>query len=64
MVKIDGELMKEIEKLIKKNKFLYTSKKQVVNLAIIEFLNSFSWKEKQNQSIKSKYNFNKNKKKR
>jgi len=40
VVKIDSELMKEVEKLVKKNKFLYSSKKQVVNLAIIEFLKS------------------------
>lgn len=43
VVKIDAELMREIEKLISKNKFIYTSKKQVVNLAIIEFLNSRSF---------------------
>jgi len=71
VVKIDRELEKRIEELIKKEKFLYSSKKQVVNLAVIEFLNSIhqerkflnavrnqrflkSWKEKQNQSIKSK----------
>jgi len=40
VVKVDSELLKKIEGLIKKNKFLYSSKKQVVNLAIIEFLNS------------------------
>ncbi len=39
VVKIDGSLLKKIEKLIKENRFLYSSKKQVVNLAIIEFLN-------------------------
>ena len=39
VVKIDGELLKKIEEFAKKNKFLYSSKKQVVNLAIIEFLN-------------------------
>jgi metal-responsive CopG/Arc/MetJ family transcriptional regulator len=38
VVKIDGELLARIEKLIKENKFLYTSNKQAVNLAIIEFL--------------------------
>ena len=40
VVKIDRELLKRIEELIKKEKFLYSSKKQVVNLAIIEFLNA------------------------
>lgn len=40
VVKVDSELLKKIEGLIKKNKFLYSSKKQVVNLAIIEFLNA------------------------
>lgn len=40
VVKIDKELEKKIEEFIKKNRFLYTSKKQVVNLAIIEFLKS------------------------
>ena len=39
-VKVDSELLKKIEELIKKNRFLYSSKKQVVNLAIIEFLNA------------------------
>jgi len=50
VVKIDSELEKKISELIKRNKFLYSSKKQVVNLAIIEFLNSIK--------------LNKNKKKR
>jgi len=39
-VKIDRDLLKKVEEFLRKNKFLYTSKKQVVNLAIIEFLNS------------------------
>lgn len=42
VVKIDAELMKEIDKLISKNKFTYSSKKQVVNLALVEFLNKLS----------------------
>jgi len=42
VVKIDEELLKKIEKFISENKFIYTSKKQVVNLAILEFLNSKS----------------------
>jgi len=41
VVKIDKELEKRIEELIKKDKFTFSSKKQVVNLAIIEFLKSF-----------------------
>jgi uncharacterized membrane protein len=41
-VKVDKELMEKIENLIEKNKFLYTTKKQVINLAIIEFLKSKS----------------------
>lgn len=40
VVKIDKELEKEIEELIKRERFLYKSKKQVVDLAIIEFLKS------------------------
>lgn len=39
VVKIDKELLNKIEEFAKKNKFLYSSRKQVVNLAIIEFLN-------------------------
>ncbi len=62
-MKVDSDLVKKIEELIKKNKFLYTSKKQVVNLALVEFLTSISWKEKQNQSIKSKFNLIKGRKK-
>ena len=41
-VKVDADLLKKIEDFVKKNKFLYASKKQVVNLAIIEFLKSKS----------------------
>ena len=48
VVKIDEELLKKIEELVKKEKFTYSSKKQVVNLAIIEFLN------KKNLSSKEK----------
>ncbi|MCX6748282.1 MAG: hypothetical protein NT076_01635 [Candidatus Pacearchaeota archaeon] len=40
VVKIDSGLMKQVEELVKKQKFVYSSKKQVVNLAIIEFLKS------------------------
>jgi hypothetical protein len=38
VVKVDKELLKQVEDFVDKNRFLYTSKKQVVNLAIIEFL--------------------------
>lgn len=40
VVKIDADLIKKIEDFIKKNKYAYSSKKQVVNLAILGFLNS------------------------
>ncbi len=52
VVKIDSELLKKIEDFIKKNKFYYTSKKQVVNLAIIEFLNSHSLDKSRNRGKK------------
>ena len=52
VVKIDKELLRKIEEFVKKNKYSYSSYKQVVNLAIIEFLrrNGFL---KQNSLIKS-----------
>lgn len=50
VVKVDKGLLKKVEELVKKNKYLYSNKKQVVNLALVEFLNSNS--------------LNKNKKKR
>ncbi len=40
VVKVDENLLKKIESLIKKEKYVYSNKKQVVNLAIIEFLKS------------------------
>ena len=42
VVKVDKELLKKIEEVVKNNKFAYSSNKQVVNLAIIEFLKSRS----------------------
>ena len=42
VVKIDKELLEKIENLVKEEKYRYSSKKQVVNLAIIEFLNKHS----------------------
>jgi len=53
VVKIDAALLKQIEEFVKENKYKYSSNKQVVNLAIIEFLKSFSWKEKQNRKYKN-----------
>ena len=44
VVKIDRELDKKIEELIKKERYIYSSKKQVVNLAVIEFLKSKRFK--------------------
>lgn len=40
VVKIDKSLLKQVEKFVKENKFVYSSKKQVVNIAILEFLKS------------------------
>lgn len=40
VVKVDEGLLKKIESLIKKEKYLYSNKKQVVNLAVMEFLKS------------------------
>tara|TARA_Y100000310_G_scaffold280844_1_gene300869 strand:+ start:9897 stop:10058 length:162 start_codon:yes stop_codon:yes gene_type:complete len=40
VVKVDEALLKRIEGLIKKERYIYSNKKQVVNLAIIEFLKS------------------------
>ena len=44
VVKIDESLLKKIDELVKKDKYNYSSKKQVVNLAIIEFLKNNSLK--------------------
>ena len=49
VVKVDAELLKEIENFVEKNKFVYSSKKQVVNLAIIEFLKSKSFNKNNNK---------------
>ncbi len=37
-VKVDSELLKKVEKLVEREKYKYSSKKQVINLSIIEFL--------------------------
>ncbi len=44
VVKIDTEILKEIEKFLENNKYKYSSKKQVVNLALIDFLKSNGFK--------------------
>ena len=48
VVKVDSELIKKVEELIKREKYRYVSNKQVVNLALVEFLN------KHNVKLKSK----------
>jgi hypothetical protein len=40
VVKVDSEILKNVEDFIKERKYEFTSKKHVVNLAIIEFLKS------------------------
>ena len=42
VVKIDKALLDKIEELISENKYQYASSKQVVNLAVLEFLKSNS----------------------
>lgn len=67
VVKIDKELEKKIEQLIKKNRFLYTNKKQVVNLALVEFLNARiknSGQYKKSGDFLSKRKLNKSKEKK
>lgn len=55
VVKIDKELEKKIEELIERERFLYKSKKQVVDLAILEFLNKKSiLSEKESKQVKLK----------
>lgn len=38
VVKVDFELLKRVEELVKRDKYKYASKKQVINLALVEFL--------------------------
>lgn len=42
VVKVDEKLLKQVEEFVKKNKYQFSSKKQVVNLAILEFLKTKS----------------------
>ncbi len=53
-VKIDKELLKKVEEFARKNKFFYSSKKQVVNLAILEFLNSKAPEDKEKMPKRGK----------
>ena len=46
VVKIDDEILRKIEDFVKRNKYQYSSNKQVVNLAILEFLKSQEFKSK------------------
>ena len=50
VVKIDGEILEQVEKFISENKYQYSSLKQVVNLAVLEFLKSKSF----NKSVKKR----------
>tara|TARA_Y100000310_G_scaffold330071_1_gene401042 strand:+ start:887 stop:1072 length:186 start_codon:yes stop_codon:yes gene_type:complete len=52
VVKVDKNLLKEIEELVKNNRFLYANKKQVVNLALLEFLKLHSFKKESKQKRK------------
>ncbi len=38
VVKVDSDLLKEVEEFINKNKFKYVNKKQFVDVAIYELL--------------------------
>ena len=57
-VKVDRELLEKVERFVKENRFTYSSKKQVVNLAVIEFLKkqdflkSESFKDKKKRGVK------------
>jgi hypothetical protein len=42
VVKIDGEILGKVEEFISENKYQYSSLKQVINLAVLEFLKSKS----------------------
>ena len=45
VVKVDADLLKEVEKFVEKDKLKFSSKKQFVNLAIVEYLKSQSLKQ-------------------
>ena len=44
VVKVDSELLNLVEKFVKENKLVFSSKKQVINLALVEFLKSHNIK--------------------
>ncbi len=44
VVKVDSELLEKVEDLVKKEKYRFSSNKQVIGLALVEFLKSFSIK--------------------
>ena len=52
VVKVDSELLRKVNDFVKKNKFTYSSKKQVVNLAVIEFLKANGFIKKSKRSGK------------
>ena len=52
VVKIDAEILKKVEEFVKNNKYQYSSNKQLVNLAIIEFLNKNKLIEKKKRGKK------------
>jgi hypothetical protein len=43
VVKIEGEILGELEKFISKNKYEFSSVRQAINLAVLEFLKSKSF---------------------
>lgn len=55
VVKIDKELEKQIEFFLKRkeNKFVYASKKQIVNIAIIEFLKLRQFNDNNRKKVKN-----------
>ena len=53
VVKIDKTLLKRIEKFVNENKYSYSSNKQVVNLAIIEFLNAKQFSKNKRKEVKN-----------
>jgi hypothetical protein len=56
VVKVDSELLKRVEEFIEKNRLRYSSKKQVVNLALVDFLkkNSLSSPDESGEEGKKK----------
>ena len=46
VVKVDSELLNRIEKFVKENKYEFSSNKQAVNIAILEFLHLRNFEKK------------------